>query len=161
MNDDERALAAALILAIDAGLLSMTDAIRVVDREIENRAAPGRWLIDASVSATLQDLLHVLRPIAIGHPLLDEMWPLLEAMERSLSNGADPLNVARLVERFYPYGTWPAELDQPLYDVYEEATCAHEHGGVPVRQSVRKALMALFKAGRIRGDRSILERVLS
>jgi hypothetical protein len=82
-------------------------------------------------------------------------------MERSLSIGADPLKVARLIERFYPYGSWPPELSQPLYDVYEEATCAHAHGGTPVRESVRKALKALFEAARLRGDRSILERVLS
>jgi hypothetical protein len=83
-------------------------------------------------------------------------------MERSLSSGADPIKVARLLKRVYPYASYPAELSQQLYDVVEEATCAHEHGGVPEPQSVQKALLALFDAGRACGsDRSALRRVLS
>jgi len=119
-------------------------------------------MIEASLANTLQDLLHILHPIAYGHPLLEEIWPLLEAMERSLSKGADPIKVARLIERVYPYGSWPEELSQPLYDLYEEATCAHEHGGIPDASLVRKALLSLFEVGRVcGGHRSVLDRVLS
>src|SRR5262249_14725498 len=114
MNEDDREIAAALVVAIEAGLLSITEAIALVDREIGSRPAPGPWLIDASLVGTCQDLLHILHPIANGHPILEEPWPVLAAMERSLSSGADPLNVARLIKRFYPYGSWPAELSQPL-----------------------------------------------
>jgi hypothetical protein len=162
IDADERELGAALVVAIEAGLLSMAEAIRVVDREIVHRPSPGRWLIEASLIGTPQDLLHVLHPVAQGHPLLHEIWPLMEAMERSLSRGADPIKVGRLIKRVYPHGSWPAELSQPLYDVYEEATCAHEHGGVPEPQSVEKALLALFDVGRVCGsERSALRRVLS
>ena len=162
INGDERELAAALVVAIEAGLLTMAEAIRVVDREIVNRPSPGRWLIEASLIGTPQNPLHVLHPVAHGHPLLHELWPLLEAMERALSSGADPIKVARLIERVYPHGHWPAELSQTLYDVYEEATCAHEHGGVPQPQSVQKALLALFDVGRLCGSqRSAFRRVLS
>src|SRR6266487_4380680 len=97
IDADERELAAALVVAIEAGLLTMAEAIRVVDREILNRPSPGRWLIEASLISTPQDLLHVLHPVA--HPLLHELWPLLEAMERALSSGADPIKVARLIKR--------------------------------------------------------------
>ncbi len=162
IDADERELAAALVVAIEAGLLTIAEAIQVVDREILNRPSPGRWLIEASLIDTPQDLLHILRPVAHGHPLLHELWPLLEAMERSLSSGADPIKVARLIKSVYPHDSWPAELDQPLYDVYEEATCAHEHGGVPEPQSVQKALLALFDVGRLCGSqRSAFRRVLS
>jgi hypothetical protein len=162
IDEEGRDLAAALVVAIEAGLLSMAEAIRVVDRELTRRPSPGHWLIEASLIGTPQDLLHVLRPVADGHPLLGEIWPLLEAMERSLLSGGDPIKVARLIERVYPYGSWPTELSQPLYDVYEEATCAHEHGGVPEPQSVQKALVALFEVGRACGSqRSALQRVLS
>src|SRR5882672_6294373 len=152
IDADERELAEALVVAIEAGLLTMAEAIRVVDREIVNRPLPGRWLIEASLIGTPQDLLHVLHPVAHGHPLLHEVWPLLEAMERALSSGADPIRVARLITRVYPHDSWPAELSQPLYDVNEEATCAHEHGGVPQPQSVQNALLALFDVGRLCGS---------
>jgi hypothetical protein len=158
IDEDERELAAALVVAIEAGLLSIAEAIRVVDREITRRPSPGHWLLEASLIGNPQDLLHALRPVADGHPLLGEIWPLLEAMERSLRNGTDPIKVARLIKRFYPYGSWPTELRQPLYDVYEEATCAHEHGSVPEPQSVQKALLVLFEIGRVcGGQRSALQ----
>ena len=130
IDEDERELAAALVVAIEAGLLSTAGAIRVVDREMADRPSPGHWMIEASLSGTPQDLLHVLQGVANGHPLLGEIWPL-------------------------------AELSQPLYDVYEEATCAHEHGGVPQAQAVQNALRALFDAGRTCGSqRSAFRRVL-
>jgi hypothetical protein len=78
----------------------------------------------------------------------DDIWPLLEAMERALDLGRDPIAVARRIQKVYPYEEWPDELDQFLYDVYEEATCAHEHGGVPQPELVERALRALFPAAR-------------
>jgi hypothetical protein len=72
INDDERDLAAALVVATDVGLLSADDAIRVIDREIAARTA----LIDAALAKTPEDLLHILRENAVGHPMLEEVWPL-------------------------------------------------------------------------------------
>jgi hypothetical protein len=158
--DGERDIAAALVVAIDVGLLSVGDAIRVIDREIAARATPSLWLIDSALAKTPEDLLHILRGEAEGHPMLTEVWPLFEAMEKALAKEADPIQVARRITKIYPYGRWPPELDQPLSDVYEEATCAHEHGGIPQPESVRRALRALFDAARRnRAWRSTLERV--
>jgi hypothetical protein len=161
VNDDERDLAAALVVAMDVGLLSAGDAIRVIDREAAARTSPSPWLIDSALAKTPEDLLHILRANAAGHPMLEEVWPLFEAMERALATGADPTQVACRIKKIYPYGQWPPALDQALYDVYEEATCAHEHGGVPQAASVSQALRALFDAAkRNRAWDSSLERVL-
>jgi len=145
---DERDVAAALLASIEVGLLSASEAMKIVDREIEERPSPATWLIDASLALTPEDLLHILRGRAEGHPMLDDVWPLLEAMEKALDAGIDPIDVACRIKRVYPYGDWPKELDQRLYDVYEEATCAHEHGGVPQPNVVSNALRALFAAAR-------------
>jgi len=149
---DDRDIAAALVVSIDGGLLTPIDAVRVVDREIAARAAPDAWLIDASLTRTPEDLLRILRAKAGGHPMLDALWPLLEAMEKALDAGIDPIAVACRIEKVYPYGEWPGELDQLLYDVYEEATCAHEHGGVPEPKVVAAALRALFAAAKRSGS---------
>ena len=145
---DERDIAAALVVSIEVGLLSAGDAMKVVDREIAARASPDAWLIDASLASTPEDLLHVLRAKARGHPMLDDVWPLFEAMEKSLDAGGDPVAVACRIKKVYPYGEWPQELDQRLYAVYEEATCAHEHGGVPQPKAVESALRELFADAR-------------
>ncbi len=107
MDEGEQELAAALLVAIEAGLVSSQEAMAVLDREIATRPSPAGWLIDASLASSPQDLLHVLRPLAEGHPLLDQVWPLLAAMEKELTRGADPIKVARLIERIYPSGSWP------------------------------------------------------
>jgi hypothetical protein len=161
INDDERDLAAALLVAIDVGLLSADDAIRVIDREVAARTAPSPWLIDAALVKTPEDLLHILRENAVGHPMLEEVWPLFEAMERALTTGADPIQVACRIKKVYPYGQWPPERDRALYDVYEEATCAHEHGGIPQPASVSQALRALFDIAKRNRVWNSLERVLT
>ena len=149
---DDRDIAAALVVSIDAGLLTAIDAVKVLDREIAARPSPDAWLIDASLTRTPEDLLHILRGKAEGHPMLDALWPLLEAMEKALDAGIDPIAVACRIKNVYPYGEWPGELDQLLYDVYEEATCAHEHGGVPEPKVVAAALRALFAAAKRSGS---------
>jgi hypothetical protein len=71
------------------------------------------------------------------------------------------VHVACRIKKVYPYGQWPPALDQARYDVYEEATGAHEHGGVPQPASVSPALRALFDvAKRNRAWDSSLARVL-
>jgi len=115
INDDERDLAAALVVALDVGLLSAIDAIRVIDREVAARTSASPWLIDSALAKTPEDLLHILRENAAGHPMLEEVWPLFEAMERTLATGADPIQVAGRIKKVYPHGKWPKELDQALY----------------------------------------------
>src|SRR5258708_28741101 len=97
IDADEHELAAALVVAIEAGLLTIAEAIQVVDREILNRPSPGRWLIDASLIGTPQDLLHILRHVAHGQPLRHELWQLLGAMPSSLSRGADAFTRDRVI----------------------------------------------------------------
>ncbi len=145
---DDRDLAAALVVSMEVGLISAGEALKVVDREIALRASPEAWLIEASLARTPEDLLHVLRARAEGHPMLTDVWPLFEAMEKALDAGIDPVAVAHRIKKIYPFGSWPGELDQVLYDVYEEATCAHAHGGVPQPRTVESALRALFAAAR-------------
>ena len=145
---DDRDLAAALVVSMEAGLISSGEALKIVDREIASRASPEAWLIEASLARTPQDLLHVVRARAEGHPMLTDVWVLFEAMEKALDAGIDPVAVAYRIKKVYPFGSWPGELDQVLYDVYEEATCAHEHGGVPQPRIVESALRALFAAAR-------------
>lgn len=145
---DERSMAAALVVSLEVGLLSASDAINVVDREIAARPSPAPWLIDASLAGGPEDLLRILRAKAEGHPMLEDVWPLLEAMERALNAGTDPIEVACRIKKVYPYGEWPKELGRLLYDVYEEATCAHERGGVPQVDVVESALRALFSAAK-------------
>ena len=158
---DDRDIAAALVLSMEVGLLAASDAMRVVDREIGARASPAAWFIEASLAKSPQDLLHVLRARAEGHPMLNDVWPLFEVMEKALDAGVDPIDVACRVKKVYPFGEWPREVDQHLYDVYEEATCAHEHGGVPQPELVEKALRALFAAARRSSSwRSALEGLL-
>lgn len=148
MTSDDQGIAAALVVALEAALISREDAVRVVDREIAQRPSPDRWLVEASLATSTQDLVSILHGRAAGHPLLTEVWPLLAAMERSLARGADPVEVARQIQKVYPYGSWPAHLDRTLYDVYEEATCAHAYGGMPQPLRVANALHALFRADR-------------
>jgi hypothetical protein len=158
---DDRDIAAALVLSMEVGLFSAGDAMLVIDREIGARASPEPWFIEASLAKTPQDLLHVLRARAEGHPMLHDSWPLFEAMEKALDAGIDPIDVACRVKKIYPYGEWPREVDQYLYDVYEEATCAHEHGGVPQPEVVEKALRALFEAAKRSSSwRSVLDGLL-
>jgi len=162
VTDDDQGIAAALVVALEAALISREDAVRVVDREIEQRPSSDHWLIAASLATSTQDLLRVLHDRASGHSLLNEVWPLLAAMEAALASGTDPLEVALQIQKVYPYGSWPAHLDQVLYDVYEEATCAHAHDGVPQPLRVANALHALFRADR--GHRpweDLMDRVLA
>jgi hypothetical protein len=149
---DDRDIAAGLVVSVEVGLLSTKEAIRLVDREIATRSSPAAWLIAASLANTPEDLLHVLRETAESHPILDSLWPLLEAMERALDKGVDPIAVACRIKKVYPYGEWPEELSQLLYDVYEEATCAHEHEGEPQPRLVENALRALFAEAKRHGS---------
>jgi len=74
IDDDERDLAAALLVAMDVGLLYADDAIRVIDREVAARTSPSPCLIDSALVKTPEDLLHILRENAVGHPMLEEVW---------------------------------------------------------------------------------------
>ena len=162
MTVEDDGIAAALVVGLEAALVSREEAIRIVDWEIERRPSPDLWLVEASLATSTQDLLSILRDRAAGHPLLTEVWPLLAAMERSLAGGADPLVVADQVKKVHPFGSWPRHLGRFFYDVYEEATCAHAHDGVPQPLRVANALQALFRAGRDRRPwQDLIERVLA
>jgi hypothetical protein len=119
-------------------------------------------MIAASMAATPEDLLHVLREQAGGHPLLKDGWLLLETMDIALSRGADLMEVAGRIEAIYPYGESPREVKQLLYDLYEEVTCAHMHGGVPSPPDVERTLAALVAAARGRSRwRALLESIVA
>jgi hypothetical protein len=154
-------MAAALAVALEAGVLSTRQAVAVIDREIEAQASPDGWLIEGSLAQSPDDLLHVLRARAAGHPMLGDVWTHIEAMDEALSRGVDVMEVAARVEGLYPYGDWPRELNEVLYDLYDEVTCACRHDGVPSRTHVEVALRALLTAGRGRSAwRAVLERVI-
>ena len=91
---DGRELAAALVLAIEARLITTTDAIRIVDEEIDARSSAEAWLIEVSLAPTPQDVLHAARDRAAGHPMLADVWSVLEAMGLALARGAGPLELA-------------------------------------------------------------------
>jgi hypothetical protein len=161
-QDPESDLAAALTVALETGALSLHEAVAVIDREIEAQVSPDGWLIEGSLAQSSEDLLHVLRVRAVGHPMLADPWTLIEAMDKALSRGVDVMEVAGRVKVMYPYGDWPGELNKLLYDLYEEVTCAHMHGGVPSRTHVEAALRALLAEGRGRSTWCpALERVLA
>jgi hypothetical protein len=141
---DGEEVAAALDVGMETGLFSMHDVVRIVDREIEAKQAPARWMIESSMAQDPGELRQVLRAAAKHHPLLSDTWARLEAMALALDKGVDVMAVADKIRAIYPYGTWPAELSNALYDTYEELTCAHERGGVPHPDSVEKALRRLL-----------------
>ena len=158
---DDEGLAAALEVGMETSLFSMDDVVKIVDREIESRDAPARWMVEASMAQDPGELRLVLRASAKHHPLLSETWARLEAMAMALDRGADIMTVADNVRQIYPYGEWPPELSDALYDTYEELTCAHERGGVPEPDAVEKALRRLLALAKGKSKWSSLWRSIS
>jgi hypothetical protein len=145
-TDDCRQVAAALVIAIEAGLLRLQEAVRVLDREVVARSTtPAKWVVDASLARHPEDLLHALREGADDHAILSDSTAHLEAIGRAFASGTTALDVAAKVNRLYLNGEWPKDLSQALDDVYEESTCGHAHGG-PKPVHLDQALRALFHA---------------
>jgi len=91
-----------------------------------------------------------------------EDWALFSDRWQAVSCGADPMEVADRVEAIYPYGGSPPEVRRLVYDLYEEVTCAHMHGGVPSPPDVERTLMALVAVARGRSPwRPLLESVVA
>jgi hypothetical protein len=147
-HGDLDALAAAMIVALDAGYLDIAEATRAIDAEIAKHPDPPLWLIDASLAIGPEDVLHCLRGRAAAHPMLSDAWAALDAMGRAIARGRAVMEIAPRIDAIYPYGEWPAELKQPLDDLYEELHCAHNHGGVTLPEYVEVALHALLSAAR-------------
>jgi hypothetical protein len=160
MNDRE--LAAIILIAVESGLLSANGAVSVVDREIEAREVADGWLIEASLARSIQDLVHVLRGRAADHPMIVDELTLLEAIDVASVHATADLDrlVSAVLDR-YPYSGLPVDVQDLIYQLDEEATCAHGHDGEPQPRAIEEALQALLAAARGRsGRREMLERML-
>jgi hypothetical protein len=145
----DQELAAALIVAIQSGLLSSAAAMQVVDREIVERDEADAWLIDASLAKTDEGMLAVLRGAAGDHPMRSDLRAVLEATDLALAFGyLEPMEAASRILRiaYQSCGNWEKDLQHVLYNLDEQLTCACDYGGVPNPRCVEKALSGVFEA---------------
>jgi hypothetical protein len=149
----DQELAAALLVAVQSRLLSPAAVIQVVDREIVARDEANAWLIEASLAREHEDMLSALRCVAGTHPMCSDLHAVLEAADLALALGClDEMEAAsRVLHAAYrSYGDWEKDLRNPLYNLDEELTCAHDYDGVPNRSRVAEALSKVLEVSRER-----------
>jgi hypothetical protein len=137
--------------------------VSVVDQQIASRGEPERWLIDASLARSVPDMLHVFRERACDHPMLSDPLALLDALDvAAVQASVDTDTLVSAVLDLYPYPELPRDIRDRLYELDEEATCAHGHGGVPQPELIENALHALLATARGRSKwRKTLESMLA
>jgi hypothetical protein len=137
-------LPAVLALAAVGGL-SSPEVFAWVDACVASCEAPPDWLLDASLARSPQDRLHHLRRAAPSDPGV--LLALGAAVVAHLRGRLAATALAHLGLR----AAWddqqlPPEVRAAVYDLDEEACCAHEYDGVSQPQRVTTAVLGLREA---------------
>jgi hypothetical protein len=133
---NDSGLAALLVVAMESGLISDVDAIRLVYAELELQEEPAPWLIDASMARIEADLVSVLRDVALDHPALVDIDMWVDAARLALNRGRTPESIGARLLRIQ----WPDDLEGFRSDLDEAMFCAPCHGGPPADQALRAFL---------------------
>jgi len=137
-------IVACVLALVKAQAISSSELSNWIDKQVETRDVPPAWLIDASVAQKPEDKLHHLR--RVGHPNAggDDPFLLLEACMIAMDRRrATPESVARVSYRLTLSHGLPADIQEAIYELDEDATCAHEFGGVVQAQRVVVSLAVL------------------
>ena len=142
-SSDTALVACALALA-EANALSSEEVSTWIDDQVSVRSTPPTWLLDASLARTPEDKLHYLRVApgvegASSDPLLSLQASVLAYRRGRVS--VEDLAIQAL------YAAWdhrfPANLKDAVYELDEDANCAHAFNGHPQPERVAKSVALL------------------
>jgi len=157
--DHDHDFAAMLVVALDSGLLSLSEAVAVIDREIAEHPSPPAWLLDASLATQQEDMLGHARRGAEDHPAVSDLAVWIDAVDIALARGRSPEGLGARLLRVKTCGEGPYELTGVMWDLDEEVGCAHATGGVPQSEAVARAIRDVASASPRSEWRAALETI--
>ena len=142
--DSDTELAACVLALVGANALSSRELSEWIDRQIMLRPEPPRWLLDASLAVLTEDKLHHVR--LVPSALETSLDPFLILHASLLAYKRGRTRSEHLASRAL-HTAWdhrlPDDLRDAIYELDEDATCAHDYDGISQPDRVARSVALL------------------
>ena len=140
----ETETAACLLALAHENALSTREVSDAIDTLLATLTEPPRWLLDASLAASPEDKLHHLRlaPDAAGLAA-DALLSLSASVMAYRRRRIDAHDLASRGLHAAWDDPLPEEVKDAVYELEEDANCAHDYAGVPQPDRVARSIDAL------------------
>jgi hypothetical protein len=137
-------VAACVLALVGANALSSHEFSEWIDGQILLRPVSPRWLLDASLAPLTEDKLHYVRLVPGAVEISQDPFLTLQAHLLAYRRGR--IESEHLASRAL-HTAWdhrlPDDMKDAIYELDEDATCAHAHGGIPQPERVAQSIARL------------------
>jgi len=143
-SDADAETAACVLVRVSSNAMSPPELSTWIDSQIAARDQPPTWLLDASLAPSAEDKIHHLRSVEgsaqVGADPLLQLEATYLALERQRIT-ADML-ASRALHLSWDHDL-PPELAAAIYELEEDASCAHAFDGVVQAERVTVSVAML------------------
>lgn len=139
-SDADAETAACVLVRVSSNAMSPPELSTWIDSQIAARDQPPTWLLDASLAPSAEDKIHHLRSVEGSAQVGAD--PLLQLEATYLALERQRITASRALHLSWDHDL-PPDLAAAIYELEEDASCAHAFDGVVQAERVTVSVAML------------------